>query len=64
MTAAALKLRLPSQDEQNQARLAFRQMQAAPAEQKPVKIVTPQGVPLELPSDAAQLLIDRSEERR
>jgi excisionase family DNA binding protein len=57
MTAAALKLRLPSQDEQNQARLAFRQMQSTPAE-RPITIMTPQGVPLELPGDAAQLLID------
>jgi len=58
MSAAALKLRLPSTDEQNLARQAYRRIHSDPAHHAPVKIVTPQGDPLELPAEAAQLLID------
>lgn len=58
MPAAAHKLRLPSPDEQILARQAFRRIQSAPDHQAPVRLMTPQGEPLDLPADAAQLILD------
>lgn len=56
MTATALKL--PSPDEQILARQAFRRIQSAPDDRAPLRLMSPQGDPLELPADAAQLILD------
>jgi excisionase family DNA binding protein len=56
MPATALKL--PSPDEQILARQAFRRIQSAPDDRAPMRLMSPQGDPLELPADAAQLILD------
>ncbi|MBP9233241.1 MAG: helix-turn-helix domain-containing protein [Hyphomonadaceae bacterium] len=56
MPATALKL--PSPDEQILARQAFRRIQRAPDDRAPMRLMSPQGDPLELPADAAQLILD------
>lgn len=51
-------LKLPSPDEQILARQAFRRIQSAPDDRAPMRLMSPQGDPLELPADAAQLILD------
>lgn len=56
MPATALKL--PSPDEQILAQQTFRRIQSAPDDRAPMRLMSPQGDPLELPADAAQLILD------
>ncbi len=59
MPAIAAKLRLPSPDEQQLAHQTYRRMQdEAVLHRAPVRIITSRGDPLDLPADAAQLLLD------
>jgi excisionase family DNA binding protein len=58
MSALAVRLRLPSPDEQQLARRAYKRMQDDALHRVPVRIATSTGEPLDLPSDAAQLLLN------
>ncbi|OQW59823.1 MAG: hypothetical protein A4S17_02745 [Proteobacteria bacterium HN_bin10] len=58
MPASVVKLRLPSPDERQLARQAYKSMQDEAANDAPVRLLTSHGVAIDLPADAGQLLLD------
>ncbi len=58
MPASVVKLRLPSPDERQLARQAYKSMQDEAAHDAPVRLLTSHGVAIDLPADASQLLLD------
>ena len=58
MQALTLLPRLPTPVDQELARNAFARMQDSAIRKEPIKIATRKGAPIDLPSEAVQLLLD------